>query len=311
MSSAIGPLRRARALDPPQRENGADATWRDRLARGSSCACCRRIHGGQLTLVEGARAPDVRRPDDGRRDPLRVTLEVRSPRFYRALLRGSVGLCEAYMEGLWDCADLVALTRLAALNVGALDALRRVLAPVLVPLQRWMRWCERNTPARSRRQIAAHYDLGNELFALMLDPTMMYSCAIFESPTRHAARRPRSRSSSGSAQARPRAGGPRARDRHRLGRLRDPRRPQLRLPRDDDDDLARAARLRARARARSRPGGPRHGAARGLPRPARQLRQARLDRDDRGRRLAVLRDVLPPLLAAAAPTTARCCCRRS
>jgi cyclopropane-fatty-acyl-phospholipid synthase len=44
-----------------------------------------------------------------------------------------------------------------------------------------MRWLERNTPARSRKQIAAHYDLGNDLFRLMLDETMMYSCAFFES----------------------------------------------------------------------------------------------------------------------------------
>ena len=107
---------------------------------------------------------------------------MRSPRFYRALLRGSVGLCESYMDGLWECADLVALTRIAALNVRALDDLRRVLAPVLIPVQRWVRWLQRNTIGRSRKQIAAHYDLGNELFALFLDPTMMYSCAIFDSP---------------------------------------------------------------------------------------------------------------------------------
>jgi cyclopropane-fatty-acyl-phospholipid synthase len=86
------------------------------------------------------------------------------------------------MDGLWDCADLVALTRIAALNVGSLDRLRRALAPVLIPVQRWARWLARNTPGRSRRQIAAHYDLGNELFSLFLDPTMMYSCAFFESP---------------------------------------------------------------------------------------------------------------------------------
>jgi len=45
-----------------------------------------------------------------------------------------------------------------------------------------VRWLARNTRVRSRRQIAAHYDLGNEMFALFLDPTMMYSCAVFDSP---------------------------------------------------------------------------------------------------------------------------------
>ncbi len=109
-------------------------------------------------------------------------MHVHSPSVYRALLRGSVGLCESYMDALWDCEDLVALTRIAALNVRALDDARRVLTPVLIPTQRWLRSLARNTPRRSRRQIAAHYDLGNELFALFLDPTMMYSCAIFEHP---------------------------------------------------------------------------------------------------------------------------------
>jgi cyclopropane-fatty-acyl-phospholipid synthase len=181
MSSAIGPLRRARALDPPQVENGA-AAWRDRLARRLVLRLLRRIHGGQLTLVEDAERLTFGDTTTAAGNPPRVTLEVRSPRFYRALLRGSVGLCESYMDGLWECSDLVALTRLAALNVGALDRLRRVLAPVLIPGQRWMRWLARNTPARSRRRIAAHYDLGNELFEQFLDPTMMYSCAVFESP---------------------------------------------------------------------------------------------------------------------------------
>jgi cyclopropane-fatty-acyl-phospholipid synthase len=107
---------------------------------------------------------------------------VRSPRFYSTLLRGSVGLGQSYMDGLWDCDDLVALTRIAARNVGTLDRLRRAFSPVLIPMQRWARWLERNTPGRARERVAAHYDLGNELFSQFLDPTMMYSCAVFESP---------------------------------------------------------------------------------------------------------------------------------
>jgi len=113
---------------------------------------------------------------------LRAVVVVRHLGLYRALLRGSVGLAESYMDGLWECSDLVALTRIAALNVRSLDRLRAALSPVLVPLTRWARWLRRNTIGRARRQIAAHYDLGNELFALFLDPTMMYSCAFFEHP---------------------------------------------------------------------------------------------------------------------------------
>jgi cyclopropane-fatty-acyl-phospholipid synthase len=165
----------------PQRTDGQWLRARcDRAARWLVLRLLARTRGGELALVEqrarmhfGELIPER---------PLRAVVHVRSPRFYRQLLRGSIGMCESYMDGLWDCDDLVSLTRIAALNVGALDSLRRVLAPVLIPMQRWARWLARNTPMRSRKRIAAHYDLGNELFALFLDSTMMYSCALFEQP---------------------------------------------------------------------------------------------------------------------------------
>ncbi len=152
----------------------------DRLARRLVLALLANVRRGELVLTEGPRR--VRLGEVDRERPVATRLEVRSPRFYRALLRGSVGLGESYVDGLWDCDDLVALTRIAARNVHALDALRRALSPVLAPLQRAGGWLTRNTPTRARRRIAAHYDLGNELFAQFLDRTMMYSCAVFERP---------------------------------------------------------------------------------------------------------------------------------
>ncbi|HST56762.1 MAG TPA: cyclopropane-fatty-acyl-phospholipid synthase family protein [Solirubrobacteraceae bacterium] len=152
----------------------------DRAARRIVLRLLAKLRGGELVLIEpGAR---LCFGESGAEHPLRVTVHVSSPRFYRVLLRGSVGLCESYMDGLWDCEDLVGLTQIAALNVRSFDRLRHVLSPVLVPFQRSVRWLARNTPTRSRKQIAAHYDLGNELFSLFLDPTMMYSCAIFDTP---------------------------------------------------------------------------------------------------------------------------------
>jgi cyclopropane-fatty-acyl-phospholipid synthase len=177
MRSATSELR-------PPRSRPRALRWlakrRDRVARWIVLRLLERTRGGELMLLEDGE--QLRFGELLAERPLRAVLQVRSPRFYRQLLRGSVGLCESYMDGLWDCDDLVTLTRIAALNVGSLDRLRRVLAPVLIPVQRWARWLARNTPGRSRRRIAAHYDLGNELFALFLDPTMMYSCAVFETP---------------------------------------------------------------------------------------------------------------------------------
>ena len=84
------------------------------------------------------------------------------------------------MAGLWDTPDLTAVIRVAARNVDGIDRVRRRLAFVRVPYQRMRAAFLRNTPTRSRKDIAAHYDLGNELFSRMLDPTLMYSCAVFE-----------------------------------------------------------------------------------------------------------------------------------
>ena len=163
----------------PAGGEGVRLSWR--LARRLVVRLLSRIHGGQLELLEHDGRVLVFGEIDPDR-PLQAQIEVRSPRFYRELLRGSVGLCESYLEGQWECDDLVSMTRIAALNVGGLDRLRRIFTPVLIPVQRWARWVARNTPGRARRQIEAHYDLGNDLFGLFLDPTMMYSCAVFETP---------------------------------------------------------------------------------------------------------------------------------
>jgi len=136
----------------------------------------RRTRHGTLTIAEGGTASVFGVPTAGGPD---VHVVVHDARFYRALLRGSLGVSDAYGGGWFDCDDLPELARLAALNMPALDRWRRAARPLVAAPQAAVRWWARNTPARSRRQIAAHYDIGNDLFRLMLDETMMYSCAIF------------------------------------------------------------------------------------------------------------------------------------
>ena len=144
------------------------------IARRLVLALLGRIREGSLTIVE-----DGRRIELGRGAP-HATLDVHDPAFWPALLRGSRGLAESYADGLWDSPDLTALIRLGARNAAQLDEPRRRLSPLREPYQRLR--AVRNTPRRSRQDIAAHYDLGNELFELMLDPTMMYSSARFTRP---------------------------------------------------------------------------------------------------------------------------------
>jgi cyclopropane-fatty-acyl-phospholipid synthase len=134
-----------------------------------------RLRGGTIELME----PGGRRFRFGEPADLSATLVVRSPRFYRSLLGGSVGLGESYRDGLWDCDDLVGLMRIACRNLAPLDRWRRRLHPLLAPLQRTLWRVPRNSRRAARKHISAHYDLGNDLFALYLDESMMYSAAVF------------------------------------------------------------------------------------------------------------------------------------
>ena len=144
-----------------------------RLARGVVLELLAHMRHGEFTLLEGTR---LRRFGSG---APHATVNVGSPRAWPMLLHGSRGLAEAYMDGLWNSPDLTAVVRLAARNMLGFDRWRRRVAPLRVPLQAARGMRLRNTPARSRGQIASHYDLGNEFFALMLDETMSYSCAYF------------------------------------------------------------------------------------------------------------------------------------
>ncbi len=145
----------------------------DRISRWVLTRLLARIGTGSLIVLE----------DGGRRvygaGPPAATIVVRSARMWRKGLTGSRGLADAYANRLWDSPDPVALVRLAARNASGLDRLRRRLAPVRVPVQRARAWLWPSTRVRRRRAIAAHYDLGNQLFSHMLDPTMSYSCAVF------------------------------------------------------------------------------------------------------------------------------------
>ena len=98
----------------------------------------------------------------------------------RAVLGGSIGLAEGYMDGQWDTPDLTVFLEFAARNVDALrDAGKRVTAP-LNPVNRMLHRLKDNTLTGSKRNIGHHYDLGNDFYTLWLDPDLTYSCALFD-----------------------------------------------------------------------------------------------------------------------------------
>ena len=172
------------------------------------------MRAGGLTVDRGRR----RRQVFGAGEP-RSTIHVHASRAWRALLRGSRGLGESYAEGLWDSPDLDGGDPRRRAQRWRRSTARRRLTRVRAPYQ-WLLPPVVATPAGAASDIAAHYDLGNELFARMLDPTMMYSCAVFETPAHDARAGADRQAGDASAKARPRARRPRGRDRHRLGRVR-------------------------------------------------------------------------------------------
>jgi cyclopropane-fatty-acyl-phospholipid synthase len=113
---------------------------------------------------------------------LHARIRVNDPAFYvQTALNGSVGAGEAYMDGHWDCDELVPLIRMLVRNRDRLDAMEIGTARVGGMAMKLWHTLARNTRAGSRKNIAAHYDLGNDLFALFLDRNLMYSSALYNS----------------------------------------------------------------------------------------------------------------------------------
>lgn len=113
--------------------------------------------------------------------PLTVHLSIHDPRFYSDIaFGGAVGAGESYIHGYWSCNELNTLVRILLKNRDVLLDMDSGTAHLTRPLQKTFHWLNRNTRSGSRRNIAAHYDLGNDFYALWLDRRMMYSSAIFE-----------------------------------------------------------------------------------------------------------------------------------
>lgn len=161
--------------------------WLDQLARRTVQASLERLRHGRVTLIEaGARYDYGRVADGGNPASARETIvqvHVHSPEAYRRVaFGGSVGAGRAYMDGLWSTDDLPSLVRIFAINEAAHFGLESGWARLAGWVNRLRHRFRGNSKRGSRRNIAAHYDLGNDFYRLFLDETMAYSCAVFERP---------------------------------------------------------------------------------------------------------------------------------
>jgi len=150
-------------------------------ARFLKRAVLRQLHQlqhGQLVLIVDSERLCFGQPGA----PLHGEIEVHNAALWSMVAaNGSIGAGEAYIHDYWSSPDLTAVIRIFVANLDVLDGMERGLARLRRPLVKTLHWLNRNTRQGSRRNISAHYDLGNALFEQLLDPTMMYSAAMFRS----------------------------------------------------------------------------------------------------------------------------------
>ncbi len=151
----------------------------DRFFRAAVLDRLRRIRDGGIVVADGGSREGLGDPDS----ELRAEIVVQKPAFYRSVaLRGVLGGAEGYMDGHWSSPTLTPLLQILARNREALERLERGAVRLFRPGLRLLHALRRTSRRGARRTITAHYDLGNDFFALFLDPTLTYSCGVFEHP---------------------------------------------------------------------------------------------------------------------------------
>lgn len=155
-------------------------SWFERLCRKFALDFISQLQHGDITVVEGNQR--LRFGDE--QAALKAVITVVDPAFYQKLvMSGSVGGGEAYIYGWWRCDNLTALVRMFALNLATLDKLDSAITRLGRPLLKLLNWRNKNSKTQARKNIAAHYDLGNEMYRLFLDNSMMYSSAVYPDDT--------------------------------------------------------------------------------------------------------------------------------
>ena len=157
--------------------------WIDKICRPLLFSRLQKIEIGQVKIVD--QLGEELFGNSEHSDELSVAIKVNDQRFYSDIaFGGTVAAGEAYMQGYWSCNNLTGLVRIMLRNRQVMDDVEGGFSLFKAPILRFIHWLNRNSQAGSRRNIEAHYDLGNEMFELFLDPTMMYSCAYY--PNDHA-----------------------------------------------------------------------------------------------------------------------------
>ena len=158
----------------------SEVSFVDKTCRTLFLKCLNQLPFGRLIIQENG--DEIARFGEENSD-LRATVNIKDVQAYRRLLLGgSVGAGEAYMDGLWDSDDVTAVVRIFARNLPTLDEWENKFKWLTMPINKVQHFARRNTKDQAKKNIEAHYDLGNKLYTRFLDPTMMYSSAIYPDP---------------------------------------------------------------------------------------------------------------------------------
>lgn len=152
--------------------------WKDRVARKLVLKKFTSLSQGQIALTDALGT--TRFGEAGAE--CAASVKIHHPAFYRRMLsRGNLGAAESYMEGHWSCDDLTALFQIFIRNLKQKPPESRSESRLKTFADWLVHRLRPNTKAGSKKNIHAHYDLGNEFFSLFLDETMTYSAGIFQS----------------------------------------------------------------------------------------------------------------------------------
>ncbi|MFT5069864.1 MAG: cyclopropane-fatty-acyl-phospholipid synthase, partial [Candidatus Paceibacteria bacterium] len=140
----------------------------------------KKLIDGHIRLIEGGHELEFGNSDAN----IKATITIHDQKAYsRILWGGSIGAGEAYVEGLWSSDNLVDVIRLFSRNLATLEKHEQRFGFLLNIINMFKHRLNRNSKAGSRTNIAAHYDLSNEMYEVFLDKAMQYSSGIFPHET--------------------------------------------------------------------------------------------------------------------------------
>lgn len=153
-------------------------TWLNKKAKQTICALLEKLEHANLTLHDC----EGQQQFGNKNARVKADLTVVDQAFYSEVLKGgSIAAGETYIDGLWTSSNLTKLIQVFAANQAQLDALEKKMAWVTKLKNTLFHIGNKNNQSGSKKNILAHYDLSNDLYQAFLDPSMLYSSAIYPS----------------------------------------------------------------------------------------------------------------------------------